>query len=468
MRPEPRPRKNRHVAILDIGKTNLKFSVHGEGGEPLYEQRCSNLVHPGAPYPHFAVDDVWHWILSALKSSPEPAAIEAIVCVTHGACAALLADDGLALPVLDYEHAAVHETDAAYEAWRDDFSQTLSPALPAGLNLGRQLFWQSQCFPAAWRRVRWVLTYPQYWAWRLGGVAASERTSLACHTDLWRPPADDFSALVDRAGWRPLFPPLRWAGDTLATLRPELARNTGLPPGCRVLCGIHDSNASMVKLKQAGLSPVSLVSSGTWVLVSSPSAALACIDPARDMLANVDAWGRPYACARFMGGREFAHLNRRGAADADASDVAALLAGGTRALPSFSPLGGAYAGQIGRIEGPVPANAAQDHALASLYLALLTDDALDRLGVQEPVLIEGRLSGNRLYAGLLASLKPMQPVWVSDDLSGTSGGAFLLARPDVRWALQRREAAALDLPQLPAYRQAWRSALGAFGGIAIR
>jgi L-fuculokinase len=31
--------------------------------------------------------------------------------------------------------------------------------------------------------------YPQYWAWRLCGAAASEATSLGCHTDLWHPVA---------------------------------------------------------------------------------------------------------------------------------------------------------------------------------------------------------------------------------------------------------------------------------------
>ena len=55
--------------------------------------------------------------------------------------------------------------------------------------------------------------------WRLGGVAASEFTSLGAHTDLWRPNEGDLSSMVDKLGWRRLFPPMRKAWDTLGTLK---------------------------------------------------------------------------------------------------------------------------------------------------------------------------------------------------------------------------------------------------------
>ncbi len=36
-------------------------------------------------------------------------------------------------------------------------------------------------------RAAHTLLYPQFWAWRLSGVMASEVTSLGCHSDLWLP-----------------------------------------------------------------------------------------------------------------------------------------------------------------------------------------------------------------------------------------------------------------------------------------
>ena len=47
---------------------------------------------------------------------------------------------------------------------------------------------------------------------------------------------------------------------------------------------------------------MNVISSCTWVLVTAIGAPLSVLDPRRDMLTHVDAWGRAVACARFMGG----------------------------------------------------------------------------------------------------------------------------------------------------------------------
>lgn len=449
----------RQIAVFDVGKTHLKLSVIDEGFQQRIEQRCRNHVCERGPYPHVEVDAVWEWLLAAIAAVPDPSQIDAIVVTTHGASAALLGAQGLVLPVLDYEYEGVRELDDEYDRLRPDPLLTLSPALPAGLNLGRQLYWQSRRFEQAWRQLSSILTYPQYWAWRLSGVMSSECTSLGCHTDLWQPARHDFSALVDRCGWRTLFPPLRRAGDTLGPVLPELAKRTGLSPQCRVLCGIHDSNTAMVKLRRERGGPRNLISSGTWVVIASLEGALDRLTGQGDMLGNVDAWGRPYACARFMGGREFAVLNPRGATDASLQHVETLLRQCTLPLPSFSPLGGPYSHLQGHIGGPAPASPEEDFALASLYLALMTDDALMRLGADGDLLIEGSFAANKLYAGLLAALRPGQKVWVSDDLSGTTVGAALLAFPDIPLSHARQGVAPLPLARLQDYRLLWRAAL---------
>src|SRR5690606_24546838 len=102
-----------------------------------------------------------------------------------------------------------------YAAIRPPFGETLSPRLPNGLNLGAQLFWQGQRFPEQFAQITHILTYPQYWAWRLTGIAASEVTSLGCHTDLWVPERGQFSSLVDHQRWTALFPPIRPAASVL-------------------------------------------------------------------------------------------------------------------------------------------------------------------------------------------------------------------------------------------------------------
>ena len=118
---------------------------------------------------------------------------------------------------MDYEFGGYGVIDADYEAARPPFEETLSPSVPRGLNLGRQVFYLERQFPVEFAGARAFLAYPQYFAWRLSGFMASEVTSLGAHTDLWRPSEGALSSMVDRRGWRRLFPPMRNAWDTLGT-----------------------------------------------------------------------------------------------------------------------------------------------------------------------------------------------------------------------------------------------------------
>jgi hypothetical protein len=126
-----------------------------------------------------------------------------------------------------------------------------------------------QTHPELFRACTAILLYPQYWAWRLSNVMTSEITSLGCHSDLWRPREADFSALAKSLGWHKLLPPRRAAGDVLGTITTTVARITGLDPTCRVLCGIHDSNASYLcyRASRPADERFAVVSSGTWTVI---------------------------------------------------------------------------------------------------------------------------------------------------------------------------------------------------------
>ena len=71
-----------------------------------------------------------------------------------------------------------------------------------------------------------------------------------------------------------------------------------------MVAGIHDSNASYLPHLVARAAPFTVLSTGTWVIAMAAGAGIDRLDPAADMLANVDARGQPVPTARFMGGRE--------------------------------------------------------------------------------------------------------------------------------------------------------------------
>ena len=445
---------NDALIVLDIGKTNAKLALIDACGRVLAERRRPNTVRADGPYPHLDTDGLWDWMLATCRSFATQAHVSAIVPVTHGATAALVDDAGLVLPVLDYE-AELPGVD--YAALRPAYGETLSPGLPAGLNLGRQLAWLQARFPADFGRARHILMYPQYWAWRLCGAAASEATSLGCHTDLWDPRAQTYSSLVARMGWTASMPPPAPADAVLGTLRPEVAAATWLPADCEVLCGIHDSNASL--LRYLGNDEGTVLSTGTWMIAAAFGAALDGLREEADMLANTNALGRPVACMRFMGGREFGELAGAAPVTCGFDDIERLVARGALALPCFAATGGPFAGRTGSIEGPPPADARERYALATLYCVLMTDYCLDALGAAGPLAVEGSFTANPWFGPLLAALRPQQAVSYSDDASGTTCGGWMLRYRDAAPPGSSAAVAARAPSGLDAYRARWRAAL---------
>lgn len=410
----------RFVAVIDIGKTNAKVAlVDLETSSEIAVFKTPNHVAAGPPYPHFDVENLWAFILSGLKSLTLEHFVDAISVTTHGATAVLVDVMGnLAMPVMDYEFTGLDQTRDAYEAVRPPFDETGSPSLPIGLNLGAQIFWQAQSFPSEFARCAAILTYPQYWSYRLSGVMASEATSLGCHTDLWNPWTGEFSALVTSQGWKSLFPKVQLANTNLGSILPLIADECGLEHDVPVFCGIHDSNASLLPYLSHGLASFSVVSTGTWIISLSVGGHKVELDPAQDTLVNVNANGEPTPTARFMGGREFDLLTGGVSEAPQEEEVSAVLAKRIMVLPGRA----SFAYPNGE-----PKSADERHCMAAYYCALRTAHCLDLIGATGPIFIEGPFAKNNLYLQMLAAVTMRDVCPNNAGSTGTSLGAALLA-----------------------------------------
>jgi sugar (pentulose or hexulose) kinase len=455
----------RKIAVLDIGKTNAKVVVLDcISGAEIAEKRIANRVLPGPPYAHYDIETLWAFMIDALQAFAQSPGFDAISITTHGASAALIDTDGaLAMPVLDYEQAYPEAISDAYRRLRPAFSETFSPGLSVGLNLGAQLHYQKTAFPQEFARTATIMTYPQYWAFRLTGVAANEATSLGCHTDLWNPQTGTFSTLVDTLAIRPLMAPVRSAFDTLGPVLPEIAEAIGLANPVPVHCGIHDSNASLLAHLIGRDPPFAVVSTGTWVISFAVGGDLRLLDPARDTLANVDAYGRAVPSSRFMGGREFellaASLGPFSAEEAAAA-MPTVIGRQIMLLPNLAGGSGPFPGQTSAWVNDDGATAQERWAAACLYLALMTSTCLDLIGAGGPTLVEGPFAANPVY---LAALRAMldRPVMALPGSTGTSQGAALLAGRKGP-AKAATEVTPPDW-RVDAYRQAWLARTEAFG-----
>ncbi|WP_278384922.1 FGGY-family carbohydrate kinase [Alteromonas mediterranea] len=447
-------------AILDIGKTHVKLQLVDEDNQAHDSYQRKNAPLTGN-YPHADIDGIWRWLVSTLQLSPYTSSIQGFSITTHGATAALInasrSDNGLVMPVLDYEYQGIDECSSDYQLYRPDFAHTYSPELPAGLNLGKQLFWLQQRDPANFDSATHILLYPQYWAWRLSGQLAAEVTSLGCHTDMWNPDSHSYSSLVTQCGWTEKMPPLRNAWDCLGTITAAVSELTGLPADCKVRVGLHDSNASFIRYLSKANEAFTVISTGTWTILMQNQGNTDNLNASRDMLANVNIHGDPVCCARFMGGREYERICNHLGGDirmaVEAEDIQTAIKNQWIVTPDFSEGNGPYGGATPVIVAPIPVPAPT--ALATLYCALMIDQRLSDLKASGPIYIEGAFLKNPLLCALVAQLRPQQKVMLSSDNTGTVMGAAQLLSMDEPSEVPLTTCIASTFNGLEAYREQW-------------
>lgn len=454
-------------AIFDVGKTHIKLSLYSiDSQQEIAEQRRENQSVQTDDYLAFDTDSIWQWLLQQLSNYSQDYQIDRLSICTHGATCALVDDVDLVFPIPDYEDTRFEEISDQYP--RPKFDETFSPNLPAGLNLGRSIYWLCSKYPNQFSQTQQILMYPQYWGWKLTGRAVSEVTSLGCHTDLWNPVSKDFSSLVKSMGWTRLFPEQLSAGDFLGTLKPELVEQWNLNPALKVFNGIHDSNASLVPYLKAVDKPATVISSGTWFIIAN---LVDKIDPSRidadkDMLLNTSFENKPVPSIRFMGGREWETINRSKNNGATMVEVKRLIDHEVFALPSFSDTGGPFNGNSGRIVSDIELSDLETSALATLYVALMTDYCLDQFSETGDIFIEGPVSQNPMFINVLCHLRQNVGCHFSQESTGTSAGLLALMDEGEGSTLNLETFSGTDCDQdaLLLYRDQWRALVCPFDG----
>jgi sugar (pentulose or hexulose) kinase len=418
------------IAVLDIGKTNLKLLVASEDGWPIETLTVPNAANTASPYLAYDHAVLEGWFLDALAEVTKRHAIGALIATAHGCGAVLVEGDVAVLPMMDYEAVSPPEIDAAYAACAPPYAEVFCSNGAGAMRLAKQLLWQEQAFPAEFARATAYLTTAQYFAMRLGGRKASEISQLAAQGHIWDAARGRPSSIMRARGWDRLLPEPQPAGAVLGTVSERVARRTGLAPTTEILSGVHDSNGNLFRYKAAGMAEASILSTGTWMIGFKRGLDPGLLDPDRAMVLNIDVDGAPVPSTLTMTGREYDVIRR----DHDADDgqvlaaIPQLATQGTLALPSFVGDHGLFPGSSrqGRITGPMPRTPAEWQGLAVLYAAFSANRCLDLLRSGSQIVIDGGFATNLPFARTLAALRAHQPVYSSASRDGTALGAALL------------------------------------------
>ena len=137
------------VAILDLGKTNIKVVIATEDGTPV-----DILSFPNAPLTtryYLAIDlpRIQELVLDALSELGKRHQIRAIVSTAHGCGGVLVDENGPVLPAMDYEATAPEWLAGSYRDIGPTYEEVFCSVSGGAMRPAQGLLWQEREFPDA-------------------------------------------------------------------------------------------------------------------------------------------------------------------------------------------------------------------------------------------------------------------------------------------------------------------------------
>src|SRR4029079_7704461 len=142
------------IAVLDIGKTNLKLLVASEDGWPLETHAIPNVANTTRPYLAYDLGAFGEWFLDPLAAVSQRHTIGAVIATAHGCGAVLVDGDKPVLPMMDYEAVSPLAIDQAYARIAPAYDEVFCGIGAGAMQLAKQLLWQESAFPVEFARAK--------------------------------------------------------------------------------------------------------------------------------------------------------------------------------------------------------------------------------------------------------------------------------------------------------------------------
>jgi sugar (pentulose or hexulose) kinase len=337
------------------------------------------------------------------------------VCTAHGTSIALIGEQNQEiLACTDYEYKFDKIFDH-YKRLAPNFNESFTPFLENGLNIGQQIYYLYKKNPKMIKNTKFILTYPQYIAWKLSGNFSSEISYLGCHTHLWDFKKNKLSSFVKKLRLENKFPPMRKAWEVIGQKK---IANSNL----QIVNGVHDSNASYLYFKNSNIKNFTLVTTGTWYIIFNQKTSLTNLNPNLDMLANIDVFGKPVPTIRFMGGREYDNLMKVFKITTNTKALKNFNYKNYLIYPSYAS-GGAFINKKININFFKKLKKGQIYYLICLYIAFVINFSLNKMKSSNTIILDGPITKNITIMKILSSLRSKQLVLKNKKEIGTTLGA---------------------------------------------
>ena len=347
------------------------------------------------------------------------------------------------MPMIDYEQPLPADVDAAYRAAAGRLPRARQrPDARRRPIVRRQMLWMERAWPEALRPGARLSSHtPQYWAWRLSGVMASEVTSAAAQSHLWcgrdRPPGGHRRA--PRLGAAPAAHARR-PGRRSARSARRSRRATGLDPATRgALRHPRFLAPTSTATRRPAWRDFTVVSTGTWIVALTDRHRRRRLRrrAARAHAATPTSRARrcpacsPWAAASSRRSRAARRARPTArCARADRRRAAPWRCRSSATTTACSPA----RARRGRIVGPLAERSPRAlHAGGPLCRAA-DGRGPRRAAAAGTVVLDGSFVREPLYGALVAGAAARARVLVNRDSVGTAAGAALLASHETRAA----------------------------------
>src|ERR1700704_5623642 len=141
------------IAVLDIGKTNLKLLVASEDGWPLETHAVPNVASTADAYLAYDLAGLEKWFLDALAVVAQRHVIGAVIATAHGCGAVLVDGNKPVLPMMDYDAVSPPAIDQAYARIAPAYGEVFC-GISGAMRLRKQLLWQEKAYTLEFPRAR--------------------------------------------------------------------------------------------------------------------------------------------------------------------------------------------------------------------------------------------------------------------------------------------------------------------------
>jgi len=268
--------RSRNIVAIDLGNSSGRVVLgqwDGEGGVLREIYRFPNEPNEEAGHVVWDIERIWNEILKGLRiaAAESGGRVESIGLDCWGAEYVLVDKAGerigRAYTLRDPRQVRAMERAFSILPRKRIYEITGIQVLPINALYG--LLAHQEALPDEWERAKVWLGTPEYFLFRMTGVAVAEYTN-APNSQLVDAVTKAWSREICEAFGFPLdkFPPIVPPGTILGNLRAEIARETGLSNVKVIAPACHDTASAVAAIPHSH-HDLAFISSGTWSLVGT-------------------------------------------------------------------------------------------------------------------------------------------------------------------------------------------------------